>query len=72
MDSRGVAEATTTNVDVARASNVSIGIGVGVKNVGDGEATIGVCEARGVTVVWFGKLQAAVTSTHNTKTISKR
>jgi len=49
--SRGVGEATITNVGVARASRVSMGISVGVDKVGEGVAAIDVGEAGGVLVV---------------------
>jgi hypothetical protein len=67
--SRGVAEATGSNVGVARASRVSMGITVGVKTVSEGVTSIDV--ERGVTVVWTGRLQA-VNARHKTRTISKR
>jgi len=59
-----------TNVEVARASNVSMGISVGVENVEDGVSVTD--EGGGVLVVWLGKLQAGVTMTHNKRTIQKR
>jgi len=49
MESRGVREATGSNVEVARASRVSIGISVGVANVVDGVSGISV--VCGVSVV---------------------
>jgi len=59
-----------TNVEVARASNVSMGISVGVENVEDGVSVTD--EGGGVLVVWVGKLQAGVAMTHNKRTIQKR
>jgi len=66
---RGVAEAISSNVGVARASKVSMGITVGVKNVAVGETTVGV--ERGVTAVWVGKLQA-VSKIHKANTNPNR
>jgi len=67
--SRGVREASGSNVEVACASKVSMGISVGVENVGDGVSMIGV--ARGVLVVWFGKLHEVNTKTRNGKTVQR-